>query len=360
MLQLPTDFFGNSVRAWTSAGVIAGSVFLLLFFIKVFIGRRLTTLATRTTNDLDDIAAELVTKVRWYLIVALAVRSGSVALQLMPGLEKGIRQVAAIAVLLQLSVWGRSLINYWVRKWGERRGTAAGASTLNAIGIAAKGLMWALIGVLALRNVLDYDITALLTGLGIGGIAIALAVQNVLGDLFAALSIVLDRPFEVGDTIAVDTFTGTVEHIGLKTTRVRAITGEQVIFANTDLLKSRVRNLKRQHDRRALVTIGVTYATPPEIIAAIPSLLRDCVQQRAGARFDRAHFVRFGESSLDFELVYFVGNPDYANFMDTQQAVNIAILRAFNERNIDFAFPTRMIVERRAGDDVVSSEGRVG
>jgi small-conductance mechanosensitive channel len=353
MLQLPTEFFGNSVRAWTTAGIIAGGVFLLLFFIKVFIGRRLTTMATRTTNDLDDVAAELVTKVRWYLIVALAVRSASVALQLPANIGTGIRQVAAIAVLLQLAVWGRALINFWVRKWGERRGTAAGASTLNAIGIAAKGLMWALIGVLALRNVLDYDISALLTGLGIGGIAIALAVQNVLGDLFAALSIVLDRPFEVGDTIAVDTFIGSVEHIGLKTTRVRAITGEQVIFANTDLLKSRVRNLKRQHDRRAFLTIGVTYETPPEIIAAIPSLLRECVQAHPGARFDRAHFVRFAESALEFELVYFVGNPDYALFMDAQQAVNIAILRAFNERKIDFAFPTRMIVERRADQGLV-------
>lgn len=354
MLQLPSEFFGNPVRAWTTAGLIAGGVFLLLFIIKVFVGRRLSKLATRTTNDVDDIAAELVTKVRWYLIVALALRSGSVALELSPNIEKAIRQVAAIAVLLQLSVWGRALIMYWLRKWGARRGTAAGASTLNAIGLAAKGLLWALIGVLALRNVLDYDITALLTGLGIGGIAIALAVQNVLGDLFAALSIVLDRPFEVGDTIAVDTFVGTVEHIGLKTTRVRAITGEQVIFANTDLLKSRVRNLKRQHDRRALLTVGVTYETPPEIVAAIPSLLRECVQSQPGARFDRAHFARFAESALEFEMVYFVGNPDYLAFMDTQQAVNIAVLRAFNERKIDFAFPTRMIVERRAGDSAVA------
>lgn len=346
LLQIPSDFLGNSMRAWTTAGLVAGAVFVLLTLVKMVLGRRLTVIASRTTSDVDDIAAELLTKVRWYFVVALSLRSGSVALTLDPGIQRAIRQVAAIAVLLQLAVWGTALIKYWLRRWGAR--TEAGVSTLNAIGLAAKGLLWALIGVLALRNVLDYDISALLTGLGIGGIAIALAVQNVLGDLFAALSIVLDRPFEVGDTIAVDTFTGSVEHIGLKSTRVRALTGEQVIFSNADLLKSRVRNLKRQHDRRAILTIGITHHTPPDLVATIPAILRECVQSQPMTRFDRSHFTRFAESWLEFETVYFVGNPDYATFMDTQQAVNIAVLRAFREQGIDFAFPTRTILERRA------------
>ena len=347
-MLLPDSLLGNSVRAWSIAGLIAGGTGLLLYVIKHFVGRRLTTLAQRTTTDVDDIAAELVTKVRWYFIGALALRAGTVGLELPSGIEKAIPKVTAIAVLLQLAVWGTALIAYWLRKWGARRGTEAGASTLNAIGIAARGLLWSLIAVLALRNVLDYDISALLTGLGIGGIAIALAVQNVLGDLFAALSIVLDRPFEVGETIAVDTFTGVVEHIGLKTTRIRAVSGEQVIFSNADLLKSRVRNLKRLHERRAVLTLGVTYDTPPDQVEAIPGLLRGCVTGTPNTRFERAHFARFAESWLEFEVVYFVESAEYQAFMDAQQRVNLAVLRAFAAQGIAFAFPTRTIREAAA------------
>ena len=348
MTSLLTDLLGNSARAWSIAGLIAASVGLFLFVLKHVIGRRLSALAARTATDVDDIAAELIAKIRWYLIAALALRSGSVALTLDAGIEKAIRQMAAIAVLLQLAVWGNALVAWWLRKWNARRQSAAGAATLNTIGLAAKGVLWSLIAVLALRNVLDYDISALLTGLGIGGIAIALAVQNVLGDIFAALSIVLDRPFEEGDTIAVDTFTGTVEHIGLKTTRLRSVDGEQLIFSNADLLKSRVRNLKRLQQRRAVLTLGVTYDTPPDRVAAIPMLLQQCVTSQARTRFDRAHFARFADSWLEFEVVYFVESADYVLFMDAQQAVNLAVLRLFGEQRIQFAFPTRMILERAA------------
>ncbi len=339
-------FLDNTLETWAIAGLIAVGVAVTLYAVKHLLGRRLAKLAARTSTDLDDVAAELIGETRWYFILALAVQGGTFALALTTAIERGVKQGAAVAVLLQLAVWGDTLIAYWLRKWAARRqGDTLGASTLKAIGYAAKALLWAFIVVLALRNVLNYDITALLTGLGIGGIAIALAVQNVLGDLFAALSIVLDRPFEVGDTIAVDTFTGTVEHIGLKTTRLRAVSGEQVIFSNTDLLKSRVRNLKRMQERRALITLGVTYSTPPDRAAAVPDMLRRCVASHPGTRFERAHFSRFAESWLEFELAYFVLSAEYLTFMDTQQAVNLEILRTFGQEGIEFAFPTRRIIE---------------
>lgn len=337
---------GNTIRNWFIAGATTIAVGLLLYALKHFVGRRLSAIAERTPNHIDDIAAKLVRKTRWYFILTQAVRAGSVILALPTGLERGIRHAAAVALLLQLAVWGNTIIGFWIETWARRRGgtDATGASTLGAIGVLARGVMWVVIAILALRNVFGYDITALLTGLGIGGIAIALAVQNVLGDLFAALSIVLDRPFEVGDSIAVDTFTGTVEHIGLKTTRIRATTGEQVIFSNADLLKSRVRNLKRLRERLALLRLGVTYDTPPELVAEIPGLLRTAVEAQPDARFDRAHFVGFAESSLNFELAYTVRDPDYLAFMNTQQGVNLHVLRLFNERGVHFAFPTRTVL----------------
>jgi small-conductance mechanosensitive channel len=343
-MDLEREVFGNAIRSWSIAGSITVAVWVVLSVIKVFAARRLTALSERTATELDDVAAEVVRKIRWYLILAIALRAGSVALTLPDGISRGIRQFLAIAVLLQLAVWGNAIIGYWIRRWGQKRGGTNGGSTLGAINALAKAVLWIVIGILALRNVLDYDISALLTGLGIGGIAIALAVQNILGDLFAALSIVLDKPFEVGDAIAVDTFVGTVEHVGLKTTRVRAVSGEQVIFSNADLLRSRVRNLKRLQERRALQVIGVTYSTTADVIAEIPALLRRVVEAQPQTRFDRAHFVGFGESALNFELVYFVRSPEYLVFMDTQHAVNLGILREFSGRGIDFAFPTRTIV----------------
>lgn len=353
------EILGNTLRNWLIGGALAAAVWLVLYALKHFLGRRLTTIAERSATDFDDVAAELIRKTRWYFILALAIRAGSVALTLPAGVVRGIGQFAAIAVLLQLAVWGNAIIAFWVRKWGRKRSGAdgTGASTLGAITALARGILWAVIAILALRNVLDYDITALLTGLGIGGIAIALAVQNILGDLFAALSIVLDKPFEVGDAIAVDTFSGTVEHVGLKTTRIRALTGEQVIISNADLLKSRVRNLKRQNERRAVLTLGVTYDTSPDTVAGIPGLLRAAVEAQPQTRFDRAHFVGFADSALNFELVYFLRSADYHLYMDTQQAVNLNILRVLNERGVRFAVPTSTIMTvPRPGTSVISQD----
>ncbi len=182
-----------------------------------------------------------------------------------------------------------------------------------------------------------------MAGLGIGGIAVALAVQNILGDLFASLSIVLDKPFVIGDFIIVNEFLGTVEHIGLKTTRIRSLSGEQVIFSNADLLRSRIRNFKRMFERRVTFSIGVTYQTPSDKLERISALLKEIVVKQPKARFDRAHFKEFGDSALIYEVVYYVQNPDFNVYMDIQQAINIEIVRRFEEESIEFAYPTRTI-----------------
>jgi small-conductance mechanosensitive channel len=195
---------------------------------------------------------------------------------------------------------------------------------------------------LALDN-LGFDITALVAGLGIGGIAVALAVQSVLGDLFASLSIVLDKPFVIGDFIIVDQYLGTVEHVGLKTTRIRSLSGEQVIFSNSDLLTSRVRNFKRMYERRIVFEVGVTYQTSYENVAAIPSMIRSIIEAQGETRFDRSHFKSYGDSSLVYETVYYVRSPDFNVYMDTQQAINLALYQEFAKRGIDFAYPTRTL-----------------
>ena len=201
-----------------------------------------------------------------------------------------------------------------------------------------------------------------MAGLGVGGIAVALAVQNILGDLFASLSIVIDKPFVIGDFIVVGEFMGTVEHVGLKTTRVRSLGGEQLVFANSDLLASRVRNYKRMNERRILFQFGVLYQTTAEQLEAIPQRVREVIETLEEVRFDRAHFFRFGESSYDFEVVYWMQNPDYARYMDAQQQINLGLVRAFKDMGVEFAYPTRTLylespVEVRQPTRLAPSQG---
>lgn len=203
---------------------------------------------------------------------------------------------------------------------------------------------------------LGVDVTTLITGLGIGGVAIALATQNILGDLFASLSIVLDKPFVVGDFIRTGEDLGRVEQIGLKTTRVRSLSGELLVFSNSDLLQSRIRNYKQMEERRILFRIGVVYQTAPARLRRIPLIVREIIERQQAVRFDRAHFAAFGDSSYDFEFVYFVGSPDYNAYMDTQQAINLAIVDAFAAEKIELAYPTRTLHLERAAPAPAADE----
>jgi len=213
------------------------------------------------------------------------------------------------------------------------------------LGFVIKLLLWSIVMLLALDN-LGIDVTALVAGLGVGGIAVALAVQNVLGDLFASLSIVLDKPFVIGDFVVVDTLSGTVEHVGLKTTRIRSISGEQIIVSNADLLKSRIRNYKRMQERRVVFAIGVEYRTPAAKLERIPDWLREIVSAQSNLRFDRAHLVSFGDSAIMYEVVYFVTDSDYLRYVDNQQEINLGIVRRFEAEGVRFAYPSRTVYVR--------------
>lgn len=220
--------------------------------------------------------------------------------------------------------------------------TQATVTTLKGLRWVILFIAYAIILLLTLQN-LGVNVTAMIAGLGIGGIAIALAMQNVLTDLFASLTIALDKPFVAGDFIVVGSEMGSIEHVGLKTTRVRSLSGEQLVFANSDLLSSRIRNYKRMSERRVVFAFGVVYSTTPEVLEAIPAIVKEIIQTQKNVRFDRCHFHRFGGSSLDFEAVYYIASPDFNAHMDAQQAVHLGIARAFRDRTIDFAFPTQTL-----------------
>jgi len=332
------------VRAWGLALLITLIVFLALQLLRWAMVLNLTRVAERTTNQWDDVLAAVFRRTTLFLLLFAALYAGSRTLTLTPAGAYVLRIVGVVIMTVQVALWGNILITATIRRQLARHleEDAAAATTINALGFIGRLGLYAILLLLALDN-LGVNITALVTGLGVGGVAVALALQAVLGDLFASLAIVLDRPFVIGDFIIVGDALGTVEHVGLKTTRVRSLSGEQLVFANSDLLHSRIRNFKRMAERRALFTIGVTYQTPRAQLEQIPQMIRSAIEAQEATRFDRAHFASYGPSSLDFEAVYYVLVPDYNRYMDVQQAINLEIHRRFEEAGIEFAYPTQTL-----------------
>ena len=263
-------------------------------------------------------------------------------LVLPPLVGHGIANAFTVIGFWQLGYWVSTAVVAWLSLQNGKGAQGALASSLGILGFLLRLVIWTLIFLLTLDN-LGVDITTLVAGLGIGGLAIALAVQSILGDLFASLSIALDRPFVVGDFIVLGDFLGTVEAIGIKSTRVRSLGGEQIILGNSDLLNSRVRNYGRMSERRVQFSVGVTYETPEDVVRKIPGLIRQIIDDQDGVRFDRAHFAKFGDFALEFETVYYVLSSDYNVFMDTQQEIYFALLTAFAGAGIEFAYPTQKL-----------------
>ena len=300
--------------------------------------------------ELMELPLDLARRTKAVFLAAAAVFVGLQFLHLPPRGRELIDSALTLVSFWQVGVWASVAVSWWLEHNRQIRhaGDRVAASSFAVIGFIAKALVWVLIVLMALEN-LGVNITTLVAGLGVGGIAVALALQSILGDLFASLSITFDQPFFVGDFVAVDAFSGTVEHIGIKSTRLRSISGEQIILANADLLKTRLRNYGRMTERRVLFTVGVTYETPVEQIEQIPAIVRGIIEAIPDTRFDRSHFSAHGAVSLDFETVYYVLIADYARHMDIQQEIHLKLHREFARRGIEFAYPTQRLLLERAG-----------
>ncbi len=341
---LERTYWNNTLTEWAVSLLILVLTLAVLEIVKSVATRRLRALAEKTDTRLDDVLAEMLSKTRAFFLLALSLYAASMPVMLPPKVEGAIHSIIVVVLLAQAAIWGSTAVTLWIVNYTSRKADmdASSATTVAMIGYIAKLVLWSLALLLALDN-LGVDVTALVAGLGIGGIAVALAAQNILGDLFASLAIVLDKPFVIGDFIIIGEFMGTVEHIGIKTTRIRSLSGEQLVFSNMDMLNSRIRNYKRMVERRVVFGFGVTYDTPADKLDAIPGTVRSIIESMEKTRFDRAHFARYGDSSLEFEVVYFVQSGDYNLYMDIQQAINMGILRAFAKESVEFAFPTRTL-----------------
>jgi small-conductance mechanosensitive channel len=265
-------------------------------------------------------------------------------------IDLAFQYVAIITLFLQLGIWASVLVNYWSQRYIERHNRdRAGATTIQAIAVLIKVVLWTLLAVLTLEEGFKQNVTALVAGLGVGGIAIAFALQNVLSDLFAAMSIVTDKPFVIGDAIQVDTFSGKVEHIGLKSTRVRSDTGEQIVFGNSDLLKGRIRNFGRMEERRAILTTRVAGSTAPDQLTRIPRIIREVVEAIPNTRFVRSAMTGVSDATIDFETVYYLTDPSYQIYVDAQQAVMLELMRRLHAEGTRLGVQLEAAMKEKVG-----------
>jgi small-conductance mechanosensitive channel len=351
-------YFGNTTWQWGVAAVIALVVFVALLLLRRLVRSYYTRLLATPQAELFELPLLVASRTTAGFALIAALFAGLNTLQLSPKASKTALTLFTITAFWQLGLWATTAVRASLERKRSRALTTdrAAASSLGIIGFLSRATIWSFVLLLTLDN-LGIEIKPLLAGLGIGGIAVALAAQNILGDLFASLSIALDRPFIVGDALAVDEFSGTVEYIGVKSTRLRSVNGEQIIMPNANLLASRVRNYTRLSERRVLFTISVPHETPRSQLQKIPGILRSLIEAQQDVRFDRAHFARIGLNSFDVEVVYFVTVADYNRYMDIQQVINLGLLEVLEREGVALAYPSqRLVLESGRAESALTRE----
>lgn len=337
------EYLGNSVSAYIlSLSILIGGYFLIKI-LKLVLFKYLKRWAEKTQTTLDDFFLQIIQKLFLPLLNFGIFYLAFISLNWPPFLRRlidilgiGVITFFIARLIILLAVYGFELYS------GKKRISLATQRSLRGILKVVKALVWSLAIVFFLDNI-GFKISTVIAGLGIGGIAVGLAAQAILRDLFSYFSIVFDRPFEVGDFIIVDNYLGTVEYIGAKTTRIRSLSGEELIFSNTDLTDSRIQNYKRMEKRRVLFRIGVTYQTSLKQLKEIPGVIERIIRNVKDTVFDRAHFFSFGDFSLIIEVVYYVLGSDYNKYMDIQQEINFAIKEEFEKMGVEFAYPTQTL-----------------
>ena len=278
---------------------------VVLWILVRFLMRRLAAFARTTETSIDDLIAHVGAHIRVSLLVIPALYTGSFVLSVPEQVNTWFRVLAWTALFIQAAIWGDAAIDFWLKDFKEEHGPedAERVTTVGALSFVVRLLLYTLVVLLALDNIPGVQVTTLIGSLGISGIAVALAVQSILGDLFASLSISLDKPFVPGDFIEVGNESGTVQHVGLKTTRIRRLSGQELIVGYDDLLNSRIRNYGRMAERRVVFVIAVAAETPHEKLARVPKIIREIVEEQQQVRFGGAHFSNIGDSGLDYEVV---------------------------------------------------------
>ena len=345
------SIFGNSVYNYVIAlGIFIGGI-VIVFIFKKYILSRLKRWAESTSTTIDDLLVRAIEKsiipVFYFGIFYMSLHT----LILSPDFKKGLSIAAIILITILIVRTIISAINHGLRTYLKKSNDSEEREKqIKGIRGIVNLAIWAIALVFLLDN-LGFKISAVVAGLGIGGIAIALAAQAVLGDLFSYFVIFFDKPFKIGDFIIVGDKVGVVEYTGIKTTRIRALSGEQIVFSNTDLTNSRVHNYKKMERRRVVFKLGVVYQTPSRKLKMIPQIVKEIIENQDDTVFDRGHFASYGDFSLNFEFVYYVTGSDYNKYMDIQQSINLTIFETFEKEEIEFAYPSQTLFVNKVNEE---------
>ncbi len=342
---LSFQVFGNTGKDYLVAFIILVIFVTLLKVFQIVILKKLENIVKKTKTDLDDVLIAIVERIKPPVYSFIALYGAFQFLTLSDIVEKIIDGLLILVVVYQIINTLQEFVNFAVRKLSSEDKKVS-SSVVSSISIMAKTVLWSFAVLLILSN-WGINISSLVAGLGIGGIAIALAVQKILSDVFSSFSIFVDKPFEEGDFIAVGQDMGVVQKIGIKTTRIKSLQGEELIISNQELTTERVKNFKRMKERRIVFTIGICYETPTEKMKKIPEIIKEIVEKEEFARFDRAHFKTYGDFSLNYEIVYFVTSREYLKYVNTQQSINLALKESFEKEGIEFAYPTQTIFVKK-------------
>jgi len=338
------EFFGNSLTSYFLSILffLAGIFIIQLIYRKVV--KKIEEIASRKKHHFIDLVISIFKKTV-YPLFYYALMMGSISfLNINEDVQRVIRIIGYILLTVAIVRFIIEIMDYWLKRYqSNSKNDIAQIKGMKGLITVVKIIIWIVAVIVVLKN-MGYDVDGAIAGLGITGVAVALAAQKILGDLFSYFSILFDKPFEAGDFIIVDDYMGTIEHIGIKTTRLESLTGEQLIISNSDLTGSRLRNYKRMKNRRISFDVNVVYEVSSETAKEIPVILGEIVSGVKNITFDRAHFSSFGDFSLVFTVVYYVNSRDYREYMDVQQEINLKIFDEFTKRNIDFAYPTQKII----------------
>ncbi|MCI0913941.1 mechanosensitive ion channel family protein [Pseudomonas putida] len=339
-----TTVFGISILNLLLAVAVAALTFLAARATISFLLRRVQRWSVHD-GALSHVLAKVLSGTSNSLLFLASVLVGLSMLDLPERWLSRVGSLWFVVAALQIGLWANRAIGLGLGRYFARHGTPGlnqGSALATLAGWGARVLLWSVV-LLAMLSNLGVNITAFVASLGVGGIAVALAVQNILGDLFASLAIAVDKPFEVGDFIVIGSLSGTVEQVGLKTTRIRSLGGEQIVMANASMISSTIQNYKRLQERRIVFEFGLSYDTPTEAVKKAPAIVEEAIKAQDQARFDRAHLRGFGKEALEFECVYIVKDPGYNLYMDIQQAINFRLLERFSRIGAKFAVPVRAI-----------------
>lgn len=342
-------FLGNRISDYLiAATALLIGLFVINVVMRYFI-KRIKKISEKTTATLDDFLVNVLEKLAIPFLYLLAIYISIKSLSFHPYFERGANYFELAVVMYFLARFVIMLVGYGFKTYLAKSGYDTSLErSLQGITVVIKILVWGGAVIFFLDN-LGFKISAVIAGLGIGGVAVALAAQTILKDLFSYFSIIFDHPFKIGDFIIIGDYMGTIEHIGIKTTRIRSLGGEILVFSNSDLTDSRLRNYRLMEKRRVVFKLGVTYETPTEKLKGIPKIIENIIKNVKDAMFDRAHFFSYGDFSLIFEIVYYVAGADYNKYMDIQQEINFAVREEFEKRGIGFAYPTQTLYINKAG-----------